>query len=185
MKHIGTQPVETKRLLFRRFYPEDAAAMFRNWASDSDVTKYMTWPAHKDISVSQYVLNTWISDYTQDNCYNWAIVLKEIDEPIGSITVVSLREDIGSVEVGYCLGKVWWGKGLMSEALNAVIDYLFREVGVNRVEAYHDVNNPASGAVMRKCGMAYEGTHRQAGRNNQGICDVSRYGILALDRNSG
>ena len=57
----------------------------------------------------------------------------------------------------------------MSEALGAVIDFLFDEVGVNRVESRHDPRNPNSGAVMKKCGMKFEGTLRQSDRNNQGI----------------
>jgi ribosomal-protein-alanine N-acetyltransferase len=70
----------------------------------------------------------------------------------------------------------------MTEALSAVVDFLFKEVGVNRVEACHDPSNPHSGDVMRKCGMQYEGTQRQAGINNQGLCDMSWYAILAGDR---
>ena len=66
----------------------------------------------------------------------------------------------------------------MTEALNAVIEYLFIEVGMNRVAARHDPNNPHSGGVMRKCGMKYEGTHRACDRNNQGICDAAQYAIL-------
>ena len=66
----------------------------------------------------------------------------------------------------------------MSEALKAVIDFLFEEVGMERIEARHDPNNPHSGGVMRKCGMKYEGTTRRSDRNNQGICDAAHYAIL-------
>lgn len=69
----------------------------------------------------------------------------------------------------------------MTEALGAVIGFLFDEVGMNRVEARHDPRNPNSGAVMRKCGMKYEGTLRQSDWNDQGICDASWYSILAED----
>ena len=69
-------------------------------------------------------------------------------------------------------------RGIMTETLNAVIDYLFTEVGMNRVAARHDPNNPHSGGVMRKCGMKYEGTNRSCDRNNQGICDAAQYSIL-------
>ena len=69
----------------------------------------------------------------------------------------------------------------MTEALEAVIQFLFAEVGMNRIEANHDILNPHSGCVMRKCGMKYEGTSRSAGRNNQGICDVAKYAILKTD----
>ena len=60
--------------------------------------------------------------------------------------------------------------------------FFFEEVGAGRIQARHDLRNPNSGAVMVKCGMKFEGTHRQADRNNQGICDASYYGILASER---
>ena len=69
----------------------------------------------------------------------------------------------------------------MTEALTAVIDYLFAEVGMNRITAKHDTNNPHSGGVMKKCGMRYEGTHCDADRNNQGSCDIAQYAILRED----
>ena len=58
------------------------------------------------------------------------------------------------------------------------MQFLFTEVGMNRIEAKHDINNPHSGCVMQKCGMKYEGTSRASNRNNQGICDVAQYAIL-------
>jgi ribosomal-protein-alanine N-acetyltransferase len=83
------------------------------------------------------------------------------------------------VHIGYCIGKKYWNQGITSEALNRIIKFFFEEVGVNRIESRHDPNNPNSGKVMKKCGMKYEGTIRQADINNQGICDYSEYGILA------
>ena len=62
------------------------------------------------------------------------------------------------------------------------MNYLFDEVGANRVESRHDPRNPNSGAVMRKCGMKFEGTLRQSDWNNQGICDASWYGLVAEER---
>ena len=76
-------------------------------------------------------------------------------------------------EIGYCIGRPWWNRGITSEALSAVINFMFDQVGANRVQAKHDVNNPHSGLVMKKCGMKYEGTLRSAAVNNQGVCDVS------------
>ena len=180
MKHCGTQQLETKRLILRRFRPEDAAAMYHNWASDDEVTKYLMWPTHSSIEVSQYVTDDWVNSYSKDDFYQWAIVPKEFKEPIGSISVV--RQEGDTFEIGYCIGKHWWHQGIVSEALTAVMDYLFDEVGMNRIEAKHDVNNPHSGGVMKKCGMRYEGTSRQSDRNNQGICDLVTYGILRSDR---
>ncbi len=176
--HKGTTMLETKRLRLRRFTSTDAKAMYENWASDPEVTKFLTWPPHASIEVTQTLLQNWIADYDKPNCYHWAITWKDSSFPIGDISVVHLTEKTEAAEIGYCLGRNWWHQGIMSEALQAVVDYLFQEIGMNRVEAQHDPNNPNSGAVMGKCGMQFEGTLRQADRNNQGICDLSIYSIL-------
>lgn len=181
LKHKGTKTIETKRLILRRARVEDAVPMFRNWASDPDVTRFLTWPAHESVEVSRLVAESWAAESEKEDYYQWMIVWKEINEPIGSISVVAFDSQVNKAEIGYCIGKNWWGKGIVAEALSAVVDYLFREVGVNRIEARHDVKNPRSGAVMNKCGMVYEGIARQAGRNNEGICDICSYGILAED----
>ena len=182
MKHCGTQVIETERLVLRRFTAEDAEAMYRNWASDSEVTKFLTWPTHKSPEVTRAVLSDWIPRYQDDNYYQWAIELRNLGEPIGSIAAVGLNEEADSVHVGYCIGRRFWHQGIMSEAFSAVIDFFFDQVGANRVESRHDPNNPYSGMVMRKCGLKYEGTLRSSDRNNQGICDASWYGILRSDR---
>lgn len=182
MKHLGTKRIETDRLILRKFTAEDCLPMYSNWASDAEVTKYLTWPPHTSTVVTGIILQQWVDCYARDDFYQWAIELKSIGEPIGSISVVSQDDRIRKAEIGYCLGRPWWRQGIMSEALRAVIDFMIDEVGMNRVEAKHDRNNPNSGAVMRKCGMCPEGTHRQADWNNQGVCDVSTYAVLAAER---
>lgn len=182
LTHKGTQTIETPRLILRRAIREDAEPMFRNWASDPEVTKFLTWPPHANIGVTQTVLESWLAEYEKADYYQWMIVLKELGEPIGSIGVVRQNDAVEEAEIGYCLGKQWWHKGIMSEALAAVMEYLFTEVGINRIAARHDPNNPHSGGVMRKCGMVYEGTTRASDKNNQGICDAAHYAILRRDR---
>ena len=183
MNHIGTQYIETERLILRRFELSDAPAMFVNWASDDEVTKYLTWPTHADVSVTERILGEWVPQYGQDDCYRWAITLKENGpQPIGSIDVCHWREDGKAPEIGYCMGRRWWHQGIMSEALGAVLDFLFERVGVERVEAEHDTNNPHSGGVMRKCGMVFDGVREKAGKNNQGVVDMARYVLKAGDR---
>ena len=182
LTHKGTQTIETPRLILRRAIREDTDPMFRNWASDPEVTKFLTWPPHANIGVTQTVLECWLAEYEKADYYQWMIVLKEIGEPIGSISVVRQNDAVEEAEIGYCIGSQWWHKGVMSEALSAVIEYLFTEVGMNRIAARHDPNNPHSGGVMRKCGMVYEGTTRASDKNNQGICDAAHYAILRRDR---
>lgn len=178
MKHLETKNIETERLILRPFTTEDAETMFRNWASDPEVTKFLTWPTHNSVEVSRWVLNDWCSRYAEPDFYQWAIVPKELGEPIGSIAAVQVNDSARWVEIGYCIGKNWWHRGCVSEALNALIRFFFEEVGVGRIQAKHDPRNPNSGAVMRKCGMVCEGTLRRAGVNNQGICDEVVYSIL-------
>ena len=181
LTHKGTQTIETPRLILRKARMEDVEPMFRNWANDAEVTKFLTWPAHGSIEVSERVLASWVDCYQKDDYYQWMIVLKETGEPIGSIMANTVGR-AQSAHIGYCIGKAWWHQGIMTETLKAVMDFLFDEVGYHRVEAMHDPNNPNSGAVMRKCGMQYEGTLRMADRNNQGICDVCYYSLLAEER---
>ena len=183
LHHKGTVTIETDRLILRRFAMEDAEAMFRRWASDDEVTKHLTWPTHSSVEISKMVLTDWTSHYPEPDFYNWAIVLKENGpEPIGNISVVGINKEVDAATMGYCMSRAHWRKGIMAEALTAVIAFLFDEVGFNRVEADHDPNNPASGRVMEKSGMLHEGILRQAGRSNQGIIDVSRWAILKSDR---
>ena len=176
MKHLGTKQINTGRLILRRFSVDDAQAMYDNWASDPEVTKYLTWPAHSGPEVSRMVLDSWVVGYERDDFYQWAIEFE--GEPIGSISGVSKTAPAELVHIGYCIGRKWWHQGIMSEVLSAVIRFFFEEVGVNRIETRHDPNNPHSGGVMRKCGMRFEGTLRQSDWNNQGICDASWYAIL-------
>ena len=153
--------------------------MYRNWAGDPEVTKFLTWPTYTDISQTDCILQYWNEQYAEDTFYQWAIVPKDFGEPIGTISVVKLDENTDTAEIGYCIGQKWWNRGYTSEALKTVMSFLFDEVKINRLEARHDTNNPNSGAVMKKCGMRLEGILRSAGRNNQGIVDVAVYSMLA------
>ncbi len=78
MKHLGTKKLETERLILRRFTTNDADDMYKNWASDLEVTKYLMWLAHDSIDVSRDILNTLISNYEKEDFYQWAIVPKDI-----------------------------------------------------------------------------------------------------------
>ena len=185
MKHLGTRILQTERLILRPFVREDAQPMFDNWASDPEVTKFLSWPAYKSIDTAHWILDIWLKDYERPDFYQWAVVLKELNQPIGSISVVNSDDRVDMAEIGYCIGKPWWGQGIMTEALAAIMGYLFDEVGMQRIEAGYDPNNPASGAVMRKCGLKYEGTFRRRIRSNRGITDVAWYSILKEEYNLG
>lgn len=181
MKNKGTVELETKRLILRKFEIEDAEAMFKNWARDKEVTKFLTWINHSSVDVTEIVLKDWISHYDEKGHYQWAIVLKDINEPIGSISVVDQDSHLEMVQIGFAIGRNWWNKGLVTEALEKIIDFFFNEVGVNRIESIHDIKNIASGKVMKKSGLKYEGTSKDRIINEQGISDAMIYGLVRKD----
>lgn len=182
LNHKGTIKLETDRLVLRRFVEGDAEPMFSNWASREEVTKYVTWFPHKNVEETQQIVNLWVEEYSENNRYQWAIVLKSTNEPIGSIGVVRQNEEARAAEMGYCIGNDYWHQGYTSEALECVMKYLFENIGFNRIAALHDVRNPNSGAVMKKCRMQYEGTYREARLTKEGeLLTYSVYAALKSD----
>ncbi|WP_247949035.1 GNAT family N-acetyltransferase [Streptococcus gordonii] len=186
MKKIGTQSIETKRLLLRPFLESDAQAMYDNWASRPDNLLHVTWDAHESPEVTKQSIARWVENYQNLDFYKWAICLKENpDSVIGDISVVDMDEAVNACEVGYILSKDYWGQGLMTEALKAVLIYLLQGAGFNRVSAKFVIDNPASGRVMSKAGMSYEGTFHQAVFHKGQVKDFSVYGILRSDLEKG
>lgn len=182
MINKGTQQIETQRLILRRFKPSDAKHMYKNWAVDSEVCKFLSWNPHKDLSETEHIVEGWIKDYENDDNYNWVIELKDISEAIGQISLMHVNEKYSSCSVGYSISRLFWGKGIITEALKAVIDYLFKEIGMNRIEASHNTLNPASGRVMQKSGMKLEGIIRQPKVDKYGkFYDLALYSILKSD----
>lgn len=179
LNHKGSGIIETERLILRQYRSTDAELMFKNWASDREVARFLTWNAHRSIADTEAIINLWISQYNELSRYNWIIVLKETGEPIGSIDVVHIYDNTDTAEIGYCIGRKWWNNGITTEAFRAVIKYLFEEIGFNQVRAAHAVKNPASGKVMEKCGLRFEGTFRQFFRATSGeLLDISYRSIL-------
>ncbi len=181
MEHKGTKRIETERLILRPLTMDDVSPAFRNFESDERVTEYLRWQAYKNIEGVKEIFSQWVGEYENKAFYQWAIELKELGEPIGCISVVDQDEKTDKVHIGYCLGVNWWHQGITSEAFKAIIPFLFDEVKANRIEAQHDPNNPHSGNVMKKCGLKYEGTMRQADWSNKGIVDAAMYALLRED----
>ena len=179
LAHKGTATIETKRLILRPYSMQDAEAMFVNYANDPEVTKFLTWEPHGKIENTVALLAEWVPKYDDMSQYNWGIVLKQSQEIVGGIGAIDIVENDMRCEVGYCVSKFCWGQGIMSEALAAVLGFLFTRVGFNRIQAKHDLNNPASGRVMEKNGMKREGVLREFFLNKDiGPCDLALCSIL-------
>ena len=104
MNHSGTRRLETERLVLRRLTASDADKVFKNWASDPEVTRFLTWPTHTNVEDTKHIIGTWLPLYEKKDYYHWAITLKESGEPIGTIHGLA-NDDLESVQIGYCLGR--------------------------------------------------------------------------------
>ena len=177
MNNIGTKTIETERLVLRRFTEADAESMFNNWATDPETNKYLSWPLHKDINETRNIIKEWILNY-ENGFYNWIIELKDTPQAIGSICEEGKSIKHKTISLGYCYGSKYWNKGYASEALKRIIEYLLEEQDFYLVEANHRSSNPASGRVMEKVGMKYDGKLRERKINPDGTrADVIYYSI--------
>lgn len=184
MKHQGTKRMETERLVLRRFTIADAGDMYQNWASDPEVTKFLTWEPYTSKEAAEEWLSFLEKEYEKAETYIWCLEWKETGEAIGSLGAFISNEKAESLKIGYSIGRKFWYRGITAEALRAVVKYLTEEVSARRLEARHDVQNPNSGRVLQKCGFQYEGTALQADWNNTGIYDVCLYGLVKRERST-
>ena len=155
MNHKGTAPLETERLLLRRYTVEDAPAMYANWASDPEVTRYLTWQPHANVEKTRKLLAEWVKEYEKPDYYSWGLELRQTGELIGSLSVVHIDESIMEAELGWFICRRFWGQGLMPEAVKAVIGYLFDAVGLDFILVGHFEWNRQSARVIEKCGFEY------------------------------
>ncbi|MDY3026340.1 MAG: GNAT family N-acetyltransferase [Candidatus Faecivicinus sp.] len=178
---LGYMPeLETGRLILRKLTMHDAEDIYA-YSRDPEVARHVLWDAHRSIGESRTYLRFMLRKYRMNEAASWGIELKETGRIIGTIGFMWVQDDNRAAEVGYSLARAQWGKGIMTEALAAVIEYGFLTLRLNRIEAIHELSNPASGAVMRRCGMIREGTMREKLFNKGKYVDVDLYAILRKD----
>lgn len=182
MENIGTKVLETDRLILRRFNENDYKGMYDNWASDENVTKYVSFNPHKDYNETKKIVNEWIDEY-KNGSYNWVIELKETHEIIGNISVIEMSKKHNNCELGYVIGSKFWRNGYASEGLRKVISFLLNDCKIHLIEAKHHASNPASGRVMEKAGMKKDGILRERRINKikEGYDDLIVYSIIKSD----
>lgn len=172
--------LETKRLILRRIAMRDAKDVFA-YSRDEEVARHVLWSAQKELSEAKDYCKYMMRRYRADEPSSWGIIDKQTDRLVGTIGYMDYSEDNASVELGYSLAHWLWNGGYMTEALSRVIDYTFDAMDINRIEAQHELDNPASGRVMEKCGMRKEGVLRQRLYNKGKFVDVALYAILRSD----
>jgi RimJ/RimL family protein N-acetyltransferase len=152
------ETIKTERLILRKPRMEDAAAIFESYAQDPEVKRYMVWKAHKDVRETEQFISTCLRLWQKGRDFAYAITLKKSNQLIGMIALHPMKL---KVEVGYGLARSYWGQGIMTEALRAVIAWALAQPGIYRVQATCDVENFGSARVMEKAGMTREGLLRR------------------------
>ena len=166
--------IETERLLLRPFELSDDVAMFEGWASDPEVTKYLTWSPHTCVEGTHALLQIWVKQYEKPERINFAIVEKASNKLIGGIDVVGYLE--GTPVIGYVLGRAYWGKGYMTEACAAFLKELKR-LGYKSAIIRARVDNIGSNKVIQNCGGEWFGTMWDYVEKIEDIVQVNRYEV--------
>jgi RimJ/RimL family protein N-acetyltransferase len=175
LKHLPS--LETERLILRKMTPNDVETIFA-YASDQEVSRYTIWDMHRSVEDSRAFLEHVLGNYERgEGSADWGIVYKGDGRLVGTCAI-QLGADNACAELGYVIHREYWGRGLVPEAVRAMIAFGFERMGLNRIEARCIVENTASSRVMEKAGMTYEGTLRQREFIKGAYQDMKLYAIL-------
>ncbi|MBQ8555904.1 MAG: GNAT family N-acetyltransferase [Clostridia bacterium] len=172
--------IDTPRLTLRRMRMQDAPDIYA-YSKDPEVARHVLWDAHASIWDSRAYLRFILRQYRSGQPSSWGIEEKGTGRLIGTIGYMWYSGENSTVELGYSLARDRWNQGYMTEALQAVLQETFEVLHINRAEAQHFTDNPASGRVMLKCGMTLEGTLRQRIFHRGQFRDVSLWAITRAD----
>lgn len=151
-------PLETARLRLRLPVQEDARRMYDAYGTDPEVTRFLSWRPHRDPAGAEARMKQRLADIEREVELGWVI---ERRDDLALLGLVSLFPVEHHGELGYVLARSAWGRGYMSEAAGAVLDWALRERGLLRVWAVTDAENRGSARVLEKIGMEREGLLRR------------------------
>jgi ribosomal-protein-alanine N-acetyltransferase len=160
LTHIGTQTIETDRLILRRFEYSDNDAMLRNWVADENVQKMYSEPVYSTKDEVRGLLDKYIGSYEREDYYRWAVIDKECGKCVGQIAFFLVDSKNHFAEIEYCIGTEFQCRGYATEATKAVIAYGFDRINLHKVQICTKTINAKSKRVIEKCGFTYEGTLR-------------------------
>lgn len=171
--------LETARLVVRPPRLSDAPALF-DYAQDPEVARFTTWEPHRSEDDSRAFLTRVITaNGLAGGGRAWAIARRDESRMIGTVSFFPPHPRDRRAEIAYALGRDHWNQGIATEAASAVTAYLFRALGLHRVEAMCEVANTGSARVMEKLGMRREGLLRGYLFNKGRFVDVLLYSVLA------
>lgn len=163
--------IETERLILRPLIEEDAEEAFKNWTGDPEVAKFMRWDVHKSVDETREWIKSEVDMAKEGGLYDWAFVLKETGELIGSGGFI-FSEDAGLYELGYNIMKKYWNRGYATEAAQAIVKFAVNELKLKKLYCCHAKDNTASGRVMEKAGFVYwrDGSYESRDGNKKYAC---------------
>jgi [ribosomal protein S5]-alanine N-acetyltransferase len=167
----------TSRLLLRNIVPEDAKALFAI-RSDEEGMKFFGHEPHTSLEETKDVITQMEEGYVRKKALHWCITLQEEDRLIGSCSLFHFDEGFRRAETGYELNRAFWGKGIMTEAMSAILTFGFNELGLHRVEAIIDIANERSKNLLLKLGFTYEGNLRQRFLFRDQFLDEHYFGLI-------
>lgn len=146
--------LKTERLRLRKAKLADAEAIFRQYAQDPEVTRYVSWRAHQSIDETHEYMRMCLLAWDTGKAFHWIIERREDKQVIGMIIA---RVNAEKWELGFVLARAHWGRGYMTEAVKGIIAWALKQKDIFRVWAVCDIDNKASARVMQKAGMKCEG----------------------------
>jgi len=167
----------TPRLRLRGVELRDLPDLFAIFSHEEAMRHYGFLP-HRSIEETQAWYERKIQQYASHEALRWGVTFPDADRVIGSVSFHRFGADFHHVEVGYDLHPDYWRQGIMSEAVSAVIDYGFSEMGLHRIEAMIDDANTASKRLLLSLGFQYEGRLRERFTGRGGFEDEDFYGLL-------
>lgn len=160
LTHIGTNSIETERLILRRFEYCDDDTMLKNWIADEKIQSLYSEPVYKTKDEVRKLLDKYIESYERNDYYRWAIIEKDSNECIGQIAYFLVDSKNHFAEIEYCIGADFQCRGYATEATKAVIAYGFDKINLHKIQICTKTINKPSKRVIEKCGFTYEGTLR-------------------------
>lgn len=158
---IPPDSFQTDRIMGRKPVITDAEAMFEVYATDPEVTRFLVFKPYDKLEDLQTWLHYIIQEW--DNKPGIAYLLFKREQPNKLVGSFSIGIDRFKAEVGYLVARPYWGQGLMTEVLQYWVDWALSQPDIYRISALCDTDNPASGRVMEKAGMTFEGTFKRYG----------------------
>lgn len=182
---LNFKDLQSERLLLRKITGKDIPDIFEIYSNREVMLYFDDRYAFEDIAEAEQMVSDYENAMQDQNGMRWGIILKDDGKLIGTCGFHALSDYHKRIEIGYDLNRGYWGKGIMTEALSLIIDYAFEKSEVNRIEAFVEPPNTASGALLEKLGFSMEGILREHEMCRGKMTDIQLFSLLRKEWKPG